>query len=119
MFITLFGKLLMDITLKIDLFKKFIRMLHQFCFCQCRHNRPLQTEMSQIHVAMAIVYKNSAFQPPRKMGLLRFSLVFSLIFVTNSMKLNYPRVLLPIFEQISVNFTLEVVEKGCFKWYVH
>jgi nuclear pore complex protein Nup210 len=32
--------------------------------------------------------------------------------------LNYPRVLLPIFEQISVNFTLEVVEKGCFKWYV-
>ncbi|XP_053675808.1 nuclear pore membrane glycoprotein 210 [Anopheles nili] len=31
-------------------------------------------------------------------------------------KLNYPRVLLPIFDHISVNFTLEVVEKGCFKW---
>ncbi|XP_055645354.1 nuclear pore membrane glycoprotein 210 [Toxorhynchites rutilus septentrionalis] len=35
---------------------------------------------------------------------------------TAATKLNYPRVLLPIFEQISVNFTLEVVEKGCFKW---
>lgn len=33
-------------------------------------------------------------------------------------KLNYPRVLLPIFDHISVNFTLEVVEKGCFKWCV-
>ncbi|XP_039450976.1 nuclear pore membrane glycoprotein 210 [Culex pipiens pallens] len=31
-------------------------------------------------------------------------------------KLNYPRVLLPIFDHISVNFTLEVVEKGCYKW---
>uniref|UniRef100_A0A1A9WQW2 BIG2 domain-containing protein n=1 Tax=Glossina brevipalpis TaxID=37001 RepID=A0A1A9WQW2_9MUSC len=31
-------------------------------------------------------------------------------------KLNYPRVLLPIFREISVNFTLEVTEKGCFKW---
>ncbi|XP_058458190.1 nuclear pore membrane glycoprotein 210 [Malaya genurostris] len=31
-------------------------------------------------------------------------------------KLNYPRVLLPIFDHISVNFTLDVVEKGCFKW---
>lgn len=31
-------------------------------------------------------------------------------------KLNYPRVLLPIFDHTSVNFTLEVIEKGCFKW---
>ncbi|XP_020712667.1 nuclear pore membrane glycoprotein 210 isoform X1 [Ceratitis capitata] len=33
-----------------------------------------------------------------------------------SIKLNYPRVLLPIFSKVSVNFTLEVIEKGCFKW---
>ncbi|CAD7078083.1 unnamed protein product [Hermetia illucens] len=31
-------------------------------------------------------------------------------------KLNYPRVLLPIFDKISINFTLEVIEQGCFKW---
>ncbi|XP_055379498.1 nuclear pore membrane glycoprotein 210 [Condylostylus longicornis] len=35
---------------------------------------------------------------------------------SQSSKLNYPRVLLPIFEKISINFTLEVIEKGCFKW---
>ncbi|XP_053685472.1 nuclear pore membrane glycoprotein 210 [Sabethes cyaneus] len=35
---------------------------------------------------------------------------------TVATKLNYPRVLLPVFDHISVNFTLEVVEKGCFKW---
>lgn len=33
-----------------------------------------------------------------------------------SAMLNYPRVLLPIFDKISINFTLEVIEKGCFKW---
>ncbi|XP_049546523.1 nuclear pore membrane glycoprotein 210 [Anopheles darlingi] len=44
-------------------------------------------------------------------------LVFSTTrFQTDATKLNYPRVLLPIFDHISVNFTLEVVEKGCFKW---
>uniref|UniRef100_A0A182YKB3 Nuclear pore membrane glycoprotein 210 n=1 Tax=Anopheles stephensi TaxID=30069 RepID=A0A182YKB3_ANOST len=36
--------------------------------------------------------------------------------LASATKLNYPRVLLPIFDHISVNFTLEVVEKGCFKW---
>uniref|UniRef100_A0A182PCE7 BIG2 domain-containing protein n=1 Tax=Anopheles epiroticus TaxID=199890 RepID=A0A182PCE7_9DIPT len=36
--------------------------------------------------------------------------------LASATKLNYPRVLLPIFDNISVNFTLEVVEKGCFKW---
>lgn len=36
----------------------------------------------------------------------------------SAVKLNYPRVLLPIFDKLSINFTLEVVEGGCFKWYV-
>lgn len=35
---------------------------------------------------------------------------------SNAVKLNYPRVLLPIFEKLSINFTLEVIESGCFKW---
>lgn len=42
--------------------------------------------------------------------------VLTLISQTSATKLNYPRVLLPIFDKISINFTLEVIEKGCFKW---
>lgn len=45
---------------------------------------------------------------------------FVFIFISNNSnasKLNYPRVLLPIFEKNPINFTVEVVEKGCFKWY--
>ncbi|KAI9583399.1 hypothetical protein GQX74_005147 [Glossina fuscipes] len=46
--------------------------------------------------------------------------LFFVIFIasrfTEATKLNYPRVLLPIFREISVNFTLEATEKGCFKW---
>lgn len=34
-------------------------------------------------------------------------------------KLNYPRVLLPVFQKLSIDFTLEVIEGGCFKWYVY
>ncbi|XP_055917855.1 nuclear pore membrane glycoprotein 210 [Eupeodes corollae] len=45
--------------------------------------------------------------------------VFCILNITSTIettKLNYPRVLLPIFDKISINFTLEVIEKGCFKW---
>ncbi|XP_017475725.1 PREDICTED: nuclear pore membrane glycoprotein 210 isoform X2 [Rhagoletis zephyria] len=42
--------------------------------------------------------------------------LFALCSISVALKLNYPRVLLPIFNKISVNFTLEVIEKGCFKW---
>jgi len=31
-------------------------------------------------------------------------------------KLNVPRVLLPIFNNFAVNFTLEVTDGGCYKW---
>ncbi|KAJ9575650.1 hypothetical protein L9F63_007479, partial [Diploptera punctata] len=31
-------------------------------------------------------------------------------------KLNVPRVLLPIFQQINTNFTLKVRDEGCYKW---
>lgn len=50
-----------------------------------------------------------------------FIIILSLLICVNLInctKLNYPRVLLPIFDKLSINFTLEVVEKGCFKWWV-
>uniref|UniRef100_A0A182NJ95 BIG2 domain-containing protein n=1 Tax=Anopheles dirus TaxID=7168 RepID=A0A182NJ95_9DIPT len=55
-----------------------------------------------------------------KSSWLRLALVAAVVILTatrsaSATKLNYPRVLLPIFDHISVNFTLEVVEKGCFK----
>lgn len=31
-------------------------------------------------------------------------------------KLNVPRVLLPVFNNFAVNFTLEVTDGGCYKW---
>ena len=31
-------------------------------------------------------------------------------------KLNVPRVLLPAFNNFAVNFTLEVTDRGCYKW---
>lgn len=37
----------------------------------------------------------------------------------NGSKLNVPRILLPIFNDFSVNFTLEATESGCYKWYVN
>ncbi|XP_046395888.1 nuclear pore membrane glycoprotein 210 [Ischnura elegans] len=36
--------------------------------------------------------------------------------ITDASKLNVPRVLLPLFSQLSTNFTLEVTEGGCYKW---
>ncbi|XP_053664200.1 nuclear pore membrane glycoprotein 210 [Anopheles marshallii] len=54
---------------------------------------------------------------PSWLGLtLAVVLLFAATRSASATKLNYPRVLLPIFDHISVNFTLEVVEKGCFKW---
>lgn len=38
--------------------------------------------------------------------------------VVNGARLNHPRVLLPIFQGKAVNFTLEVDEQNCYKWYV-
>lgn len=39
-----------------------------------------------------------------------------LVLPHESAKLNVPRVLLPLFEQFSTNFTLEVSENGCYRW---
>lgn len=50
--------------------------------------------------------------------LLIFCCLFAFAQQINGVKLNYPRVLLPIFDKLSINFTLEVIEGGCFKWYV-
>lgn len=51
---------------------------------------------------------------------MRILVIFCFLFIAieqlNAVKLNYPRVLLPIFDKLSINFTLEVIEGGCFKW---
>lgn len=31
-------------------------------------------------------------------------------------KINTPRVLLPWFENLNVNFTFEIIEGGCYSW---
>lgn len=36
--------------------------------------------------------------------------------IVHCSKLNLPRVLLPLFNDFSTNFTLEAFEGGCFKW---
>uniref|UniRef100_T1H9E2 BIG2 domain-containing protein n=1 Tax=Rhodnius prolixus TaxID=13249 RepID=T1H9E2_RHOPR len=48
-----------------------------------------------------------------------FGWIITLIFSIScgcASKLNVPRVLLPVFRDISVNFTLEVTGIGCYKW---
>ncbi|XP_030369021.1 nuclear pore membrane glycoprotein 210 [Scaptodrosophila lebanonensis] len=45
-----------------------------------------------------------------------FLLLIVAVNIVHAAKLNFPRVLLPIFQDKSVNFTLEVVEHNCFKW---
>ncbi|XP_053610955.1 nuclear pore membrane glycoprotein 210 [Plodia interpunctella] len=47
------------------------------------------------------------------------SFIFVLSIITNcceSAKINTPRVLLPWFENINVNFTFEIIEGGCYTW---
>lgn len=36
--------------------------------------------------------------------------------VSTAHRLNVPRVLLPVFNNFAVNFTLEVTDGGCYKW---
>lgn len=36
--------------------------------------------------------------------------------VSTTHRLNVPRVLLPVFNNFAVNFTLEVTDGGCYKW---
>ncbi|EDW34958.1 GL20049 [Drosophila persimilis] len=43
-------------------------------------------------------------------------LIFAAHKLTDAAKLNHPRVLLPIFNDKPVNFTLEVDERNCYKW---
>ncbi|XP_033253418.1 nuclear pore membrane glycoprotein 210-like [Drosophila miranda] len=43
-------------------------------------------------------------------------LIFAAHKLTDAVKLNQPRVLLPIFNDKPVNFTLEVDERNCYKW---
>lgn len=48
-----------------------------------------------------------------------FSVLFVLLCVTSNAlvhRLNVPRVLLPVFNDFAVNFTLEVTDGACYKW---
>lgn len=48
------------------------------------------------------------------MKILLFSTVLCLLTVCTGLKFNKPRILLPLFNEVRVNYTLEVLEKGCF-----
>lgn len=45
------------------------------------------------------------------------SLACSLTQFCESAKINTPRVLLPWFPNLNVNFTFEIIEGGCYTWY--
>lgn len=55
----------------------------------------------------------------KRLVLFVFTALYISANVCDSKKINYPRLLLPVFDDFSVNFTLEVIEKGCFTWSVH
>jgi nuclear pore complex protein Nup210 len=50
-------------------------------------------------------------------GIITGILVIFVVHAQNS-KLNVPRVLLPLFKEFCTNFTLEVSDTGCYKWWV-
>lgn len=41
-------------------------------------------------------------------------LLITLIHSIKAIKFNRPRILLPIFDEVRINFTLEVKDEGCF-----
>lgn len=45
-----------------------------------------------------------------------FSLFILFVTFTHCSKLNVPRVLLPVFQNYNLNFTLEATDGGCYKW---
>ncbi|XP_068617712.1 nuclear pore membrane glycoprotein 210 [Battus philenor] len=51
----------------------------------------------------------------KKILILEFSLLLT-IHIGICAKINTPRVLLPWFENLYVNFTFEIIEGGCYKW---
>lgn len=61
-------------------------------------------------------YANSCIMAPSNFCLFVIILL-STVYVDSS-KLNVPRVLLPLFSDVSTNFTLEVTDGGCYKWFV-
>lgn len=51
--------------------------------------------------------------------LIKVSILFSLFIIYgNAAKLTVPRILLPYNTGIPTNYTLEVKEGGCYKWYL-
>lgn len=43
-------------------------------------------------------------------------IAFLCVHTCESAKINTPRVLLPWFEKLTVNFTFEIIEGGCYTW---
>lgn len=57
----------------------------------------------------------------KSMAMLSFkSALFIILFAiaTYCSKLNVPRVLLPVFDDFTVSFNIEVTDGGCYKWFV-
>jgi len=52
-----------------------------------------------------------------KVNIITFISVLFAVYTQHS-KLNVPRVLLPLFREFCTSFTLEVSDKGCYKWWV-
>jgi nuclear pore complex protein Nup210 len=50
-----------------------------------------------------------------KVNIITFISVLFAVYTQHS-KLNVPRVLLPLFREFCTSFTLEVSDKGCYKW---
>lgn len=44
------------------------------------------------------------------------AMLIALFNVASASKLNVPRVLLPIFNDVQTKFVLEATEGGCYKW---
>lgn len=53
----------------------------------------------------------------RKMKEIQVLLFLVFVNIINCAKFSPgPRILMPVFENLSVNFTLQVIEGGCFTW---
>jgi nuclear pore complex protein Nup210 len=42
--------------------------------------------------------------------------LLSILTTCESLKFNKPRILLPIFNEVNINYQLEVIERGCFNF---
>lgn len=64
---------------------------------------------------MAVNFKGHVL---KRKTLINLTILFSLFIISgNAAKLTVPRILLPYNTGVPTNYTLEVKEGGCYKWY--